>query len=73
MMTCVSSGPLVGRPFGGTAIFINKKYVSVTTNLITADRYTAIVIENWLLISVYMPCSGTSDRDIIINETRPYL
>jgi len=69
MMTCVSSGPLVGRPFGGTAIFINKKYVSVTTNLITADRYTAIVIENWLLISVYMPCSGTSDRDIIINET----
>ena len=46
----VSSGPLIGRPFGGTAIMVNNKYLSVTTNLISSDQYTAIAVNDLLLI-----------------------
>ena len=66
MASCVSAGPLRGRPFGGTAIMVNKKLASVTTNLVTSDRFTAITISNWLLITVYMRCVGTDDRNFYI-------
>ena len=44
MDSCVSSGPLVGRPFGGTAMLVNKKHVSYTTYIVSSERYTAIKI-----------------------------
>jgi len=68
MGACVSSGPLIGRPFGGTAIMVNNKHVSVTTNLISSDRYTAIKVGDLLLITVYMPCVGTAQRDSLYND-----
>jgi hypothetical protein len=30
MNDCISAGPLIGRPFGGTTMIISKKYVSIT-------------------------------------------
>lgn len=68
MGACVSSGPLIGRPFGGTAIMVNNKHVSGTTNLISSDRYTAIKVGDLLLITVYMPCVGTAQRDSLYND-----
>jgi hypothetical protein len=69
MNACISSGPLIGRPFGGTAIIIiNKKYVSTTVNLISCDRYTAVKIANWLLITVYMPCVRTAQNDLLYSD-----
>ena len=65
----VSSGPLIGRPFGGTAIMVNNKYLSVTTNLISSDRYTAMTVNDLSLITVYMPCVGTEHRDSLYNDT----
>ena len=65
MNVCVSSGPLIGRPFRGTAIIINKKHICNSVNLISCDRFTAVKIANWLLISVYMPCTGTAQREFI--------
>ena len=54
MTSCVSAGPLRGRPLGGTAIMVNKKLGSVTSTIVTSDRFTAITISNWLLITAYM-------------------
>ena len=65
MTSCVSAGPLRGRPFGGTAIMVNKKLASATTNIVTSERFTAITINNWLLITVYMPCGGTDNRNLL--------
>ena len=68
MNATVCSGPLIGRPFGGTAILVNKSLVSLTTNLITTDRFTAVKISDWLFVSVYLPCAGTTDRDLLYSE-----
>lgn len=63
MDSAVGSGPLYGRPFGGTAIFINNKHVSETTCILSQERFTAIKMYEWLIINVYMPCVGTLQRD----------
>ena len=59
---------LLGRPYGGTGILINKKYISVAENIISQDRFTAVKINNWLLITVYMPCAGTAQRDLLYDD-----
>ena len=63
MNSVVNSGPLYGRPFGGTAILINNEHVSSIVCITTSDRFTAIKLHNWLFITVYMPCVGTVQRD----------
>ena len=68
MNACVSSGPLIGRPFGGTAIMVNNKYVCATTSLVSSDRYTAIKVGDLLLITIYMPCVGTDQRDSLYSD-----
>jgi Reverse transcriptase (RNA-dependent DNA polymerase)/Endonuclease/Exonuclease/phosphatase family len=68
MITAVCSGPLYGRPFGGTAILINKKHIASTTCVATGDRFSVIKLSNWLIINVYMPCTGTPHRDLLYRE-----
>ena len=68
MLDCVSSGPLVGRPFGGTAFLVNKKHVSATSNIESSDRFTVIKIYNWLPINVYLPCVGTPQHDELYSD-----
>jgi len=64
----VCSGPLYGRPFGGTAMLINKCHTSSTHSLGSSDRFTAIKISNSLLITVYFPCVGTPQREFICTD-----
>jgi len=45
MAACVSAGPLVGRPFGGTAV-VNSKHMSATENITSQDRFTAVKVHN---------------------------
>jgi exonuclease III len=68
MSACVSAGPLRGRPFGGTALLIKKKHASATLNIVSVDRFTAVSLANYLLISVYMPCSGTDQRILLYTD-----
>jgi len=65
MDMCISTGPLRGRPFGGTAILINKMHAAATVNLVANERYNVIKLFNWLIINVYLPCSGTLDRNYL--------
>ena len=64
----VGAGPLYGRPYGGVAILIKKKFVPFTVNVFTADRLIAIKIADWLLINAYMPCSGTDSRQLLYDD-----
>jgi len=68
MSVAVGEGPVYGRPFGGTAILIKKQLAPLTSLIVTNDRYTAIKLCNWLLITVYLPCDGTKDRLLIYEE-----
>lgn len=63
MNAAVGAGPLYGRPFGGTAILINNKHVSSITCISSVDRLTAVKLYDWLIITVYLPCVGTLQRD----------
>ena len=64
MDSAVGAGPFYGRPYGGVAILIKKKLMPFTVNVFTADRLIAVKIADWLLINVYMPCSGTDNRQL---------
>jgi exonuclease III len=68
MDNCLASGPLFGRPFGGTAVLIKKEFINVTVNIATSERYCVVRIANWLLINVYLPCSGTPNRILLLND-----
>ena len=62
MDDCLSIGPLVGRPFGGTAILVKNTPAAVTISLICSEGLTAALVADWLIINVYMPCVGTNNR-----------
>jgi exonuclease III len=68
MNNAVCSGPLYGRPFGGTAILVNKKHISSTTCITTSERFSVIKLYNWLIITVYMPCTGTLNRELLYRD-----
>ena len=46
---------LKGRPFGGTAILINKKFENMHIESFVFDRVVAILLGDFLFINVYLP------------------
>ena len=64
----VSSGPLFGRPFGGTAILIKNNLANVASSIANHERFTVVKIANWLIINVYFPCIGTQHRLLMYND-----
>lgn len=46
---------LKGRPFGGTAILINKKFENMHIESFVFDRIVAILLGDFLFINVYLP------------------
>ena len=69
MTECVNSDLLVGQPFGGTVIIVNKKFASITTAIASSERFTVIKLAEWLFITVYLPSAGTTNRDLIFFDT----
>jgi len=68
MTAAVSAGPLYGRPYGGTAMLINKQHLSYSFCVATSDRFTVVKLYNWLLITVYLPCIGTPQCELLYTE-----
>ena len=68
MLQAVSSGPLYGRPYGGTAILIRKKLAQSTRMILCSERVTIVRIAEWLFLNVYLPCSGTDQRLLLCNN-----
>lgn len=62
MRTCVESGVLRGRPFGGVMTLINRKFQKNVEIICTEERFVVVAVGMLLIINVYLPCSGTADR-----------
>ena len=68
MTNVVEAGPLRGRPYGGTMIMINNKLRKVTVNVTSSERFSVIRIGDCVIANVYLPCCGTEDRLLIIED-----
>jgi len=68
MRSCVESGVLYGRPFGGVTILVNKRLQQCTEILCCSDRYVAVTVGNVLIFNIYLPCVGTPDRQSIVDQ-----
>ena len=69
MVKCVETGILRGRPFGGVMILLRNNLNEFTETLCATERLVIIRLGNALIANIYLPCVGTSDRDIIIYDT----
>ena len=69
MESVVELGPLRGRPFGGVAIMISNRLNSFTSIIHADQRYVIVKIYECIIVNVYLPCSGTPDRMLLIEET----
>jgi len=68
MSKTVETGVLRGRPFGGTMIMISNRLKKITTNIACSERYGVIKIGDCVIVNVYLPCCGTEDRLLIIEN-----
>ena len=68
MRSCVESGVLYGRPFGGVSVLVNKRLQHCTEIICSSDRFVAVIVGNVLIFNIYMPCVGTPDREIIVDQ-----
>ena len=64
----VTSGPLVGRPFGGMMTLLKNGFMQVSECIYTSERLVVIKVGDVLLIGVYLPCVGTEYRLLICND-----
>ncbi len=67
MSKAIESGILIGRPFGCVAILIKNSLRNVTQTISCADRYVIVKIRNYLIVCIYLPCTGTTDRLLLCN------
>ena len=68
MSNMVNFGVLRGRPFGGVSSLINVNLRSVCTTVASSERYYVTKIADCIIINVYMPCSGTFNRNELYND-----
>lgn len=64
MESAISAGFLRGRPFGGAAIMLNKKYGSLVKQVVLEDRFVLIVIGDCVFVNVYMPNDDGSEESL---------
>lgn len=65
---CCGIGLGRGRPAGGTATLIKRTLQHVSHILHISDRCVITKIHDYVVINVYLPCSGTENRLLIIEE-----
>ena len=63
----VSSGPMIGRPYGGMMTLLKNELMHISECIYTTERF---VVGDLLqcYCYVYLPCVGTEDRSFICND-----
>ena len=56
----LSSGFLLGRPFGGTAVLIKDSFLKSISNVATFERLVSVTVCDVLCINVHLPCEDGS-------------
>ncbi|MFM2293446.1 MAG: hypothetical protein RIS29_3259, partial [Bacteroidota bacterium] len=68
MELLMEQGPLRGRPFGGVAILVKQCLINNVLILHCDERYVVIKYADYIIVNVYLPCEGTTDRCLIIEN-----
>jgi len=68
MATCVETGVLRGRPFGGVMTLVSRKLQMCSKIICAEERYAIVVVGNLLTVNVYMPCAGMINRQFMYEE-----
>lgn len=68
MSSQTETGILSGRPFGGVTFLIRKNLQRLTRTIVATDRYCIVKILSCIIVNAYLPCAGTADRMLIIDE-----
>jgi len=68
MTGCLQSGMLRHRPFGGVIALIKKVLRGYTQTVHCDDRFVVIGFANYLIVNVYLPCSGTKDCESLCSS-----
>ena len=68
MTHAVETGILRGRPFGGVGLLVSNKLRHITRSIMSNDRIAVISVDNLIICSVYFPCSGSPDRELICGD-----
>jgi len=66
----LENGMLRGRPFGGVMIrkLIKNALRTVTETIYCEERFAIVRITNYFIANVYLPCVGSSDRNLIYED-----
>jgi hypothetical protein len=68
MSDAVARGVLHGRPFGGVAILCKKRLLKCTEIIIASERSVIVRIGDILIVNVYCPYVGTTNRQFLYEE-----
>jgi len=68
MRSDVESGVMRGRPYGGVMTLVSNKFMNCTQLICSDDRYVIVIVGDLMIINVYLPCVGTTNRSLIYEE-----
>jgi len=68
MEKCIESGPLRGRPYGGVMTLVKQNLAKFVQLIYSSDRFVILRIRDYIVINLYLPCTGTIDRLLIIED-----
>jgi hypothetical protein len=68
MCSAVESGIIRGRPFGGVMTLVHNDIRNITETVFSSERCIIISVYDVIIINVYLPCVGTTDRLLIIES-----
>ena len=64
MELSVEEGPVIGLPFGGTAVSVKNELLSVSECVNVSERFLVAKVGDLICINIYLPYRGTPDRGI---------
>jgi len=68
MDKAVESGPIRGRPYGGVTTLIRSDLANHITIINASDRYVLLQFCNCIILNLYLPCAGSTDRLLTIDS-----
>jgi len=64
----IESSVVRGRRFGGVMILVHKSIQKCTKIVCWDERFVIVIVENLLIVNVYLPCAGSDNRLFIYQE-----
>ena len=62
MGSCIESGVVRGRPYGGVMTLVHKSLQKCTQIVCSDERFVIVIVGDVLIVNVYLPCSGSENR-----------